>query len=171
MNDPKWVVEAKKHIGQKEIAGPSSNSWIKNMWLSLKGGAWFWKTYGNDDSKLPWCGAFCARVFDALGMKYANNYASAKAWLNWGRKVPVCLGAVAVKSRQGGGHVAFIVGRTRDGYLVGLGGNQGDAVSYARYKPADFEGFRYPDGELPEAYGFDSLPLLTVTGPLGVKEA
>jgi len=56
--------------------------------------------------------------------------------------------------------------------LVGLGGNQGDAVSYATFDPRVFEGFRWPsEVELPLAVGQGSLPLVTVSKNAPVKES
>jgi uncharacterized protein (TIGR02594 family) len=49
-------------------------------------------------------------------------------------------GCVAVKTRIGGGHVCFVVGKDKaSGKLVCLGGNQSNMVCYALYNESDFE--------------------------------
>ena len=128
MNSAEILAQAKKYVGQAEVPGPKSNSWIKDLWMNLKGGKWFWTTYGEDDSKLPWCGAFCAKVLADLGLGYPAKYASALAWATHGTKSMIpTLGAIAVLTRSGGGHVGFVSGVTSDGKYVRLvGGNQGD---------------------------------------------
>lgn len=129
----KLISSARKYLGQREAPGPGVNAWIRDVWLSLPGGRWFWTEYGQDDSKLPWCGAFMARVCKDAGVPFPKRYSSALAWSDWG--VPLsspAQGCIAVLSRNGGGHVGIVTGVSRDRKLVRLlGGNQGDAVSEA----------------------------------------
>ena len=49
-----------------------------------------------------------------------------QSYLSWGEKLdrPV-LGCVVVFTRDGGGHVGFVVGKSTSGNLLVLGGNQG----------------------------------------------
>lgn len=164
MNEPKWLPIARKFIGVKEIKGPKHNPIITG-WLKVLG-AWY------DDDESPWCGVYPAAVFKTLGYKYPTYYMRAKDWLKWGQRVPVCLGAVGIKSRKGGGHVTIIVGRTQTGLLVGLGGNQNDEVRYSVFPPDAFEGFRYPIEEhLPLVTGHSSLPLVEVHSHVPAREA
>ena len=145
--EPVWLTEARKHIGMREVPGAASNSWIKEMWLSLKGGLWFWTTYGEDDSKLPWCGAFCAFVMKTARVDYPKNYASAKAWLDWGTKLYTPeVGCIVVFEREGGGHVGFLVGRDENLRYLVLGGNQGDEANIRSFGPERSIGFRWPPG-------------------------
>jgi hypothetical protein len=46
------------------------------------------------------------------------------------------VGAIAAKTRDGGGHVFLVVGRTKDGRLVGRGGNQRDMVCDEVFDPS-----------------------------------
>lgn len=143
-----WLDEARRHLGQREVPGPRSNGWIRDLWLSLPGGAWFWKTYGEDDTKLPWCGAFCAGVLQRCGIEIPKRYASALAWLEWGEDCGPGLGAVAVLTRQGGGHVGFVTAVSPDGQFVRLlGGNQDDGVTEAWFKAERVTGYRRPPGQ------------------------
>lgn len=145
MKVPVWMAEASKWVGQKEVPGPGVNAWIKSMWLDLKNGAWLWKSYGQDDSKLPWCGAFVAYCLAKSGMTYPANYASAKAWVNWGTAITrPMVGAVAVFQRKGGGHVGFVTAVRWNGDLVILGGNQNDGVTVADFPVRDLVALRWP---------------------------
>jgi uncharacterized protein (TIGR02594 family) len=169
MTEQKWIEEARKHIGQKEVAGVESNSWIKSIWFKLKGGAWFWTAYGEDDSKLPWCGAFAALCVQEAGIAPPKEYASAKAWLGWGvDMINPAYGCVVIFTRTGGGHVGFVVGIDAAGRLMVLGGNQGDAVSIAPFARIRAAGYRWPTGvPLPA----QSMPTLTSTVASSTNEA
>jgi uncharacterized protein (TIGR02594 family) len=108
-----------------------------------------------DPASLPWCGDFvktCVRI--ALPMEdYPGPLGENPYWaLNWQffgmRLEEPMLGCVAYKSRDGGGHVTFPVGRSESGKtLYCLGGNQSNVVSIAAYPRTDFMGFRYPKTE------------------------
>ena len=145
----KMIKAARPFIGQREVPGPGVNAWIKDLWLRLPGGRWFWGEYGQDDSKLPWCGAFMARVCQDAGLPFPKRYSSALAWAEWG--VPLVVpaqGCVAVLTRDGGGHVAIVTGISPDGRSVRLlGGNQGDAVSEAWFATIRVRHWRAPAGE------------------------
>jgi len=81
-----------------------------------------------------------------------NNYSPpsnafrAKEWKKFGKTIadPI-YGAIGVKSRKGGGHVAFIVGKSKDGkYYYMLGGNQSDEVNITKYNKDVWETFVVP---------------------------
>lgn len=165
--EPDWLTRARNYIGQAEVSGPRSNSWIREMWLRLKGGAWYWAHFGSDDSRLPWCGAFCARVMGDSGFAYPKNYASAKAWLDWGVTLesPV-VGCIVVYERKGGGHVGFVIGKDRDYRLLTLGGNQGDAVSVMAFPQSRALGFRWPTEALAQ---LKHEPLPVIRKPVAVS--
>lgn len=151
MSELSWITEARKHIGQQEVPGAASNPWIAEMWRKLKGGAWFWKAYGEDDSKLPWCGGFAAYCFTIAGIDPPSKYSAAKEWLTWGMPlVYPCHGCIVVFTREGGGHVGFVVGIDDRQRLMVLGGNQGDKVSIAPFDRSRIAGYRWPNGSTPE---------------------
>ena len=168
-SEPEWLGIARRHIGQTELPGPPSSAWIRNMWHRLKGGAWYWTHYGSDDSRLPWCGALVALCLDEAGLPYPQNYASARAYLDYGVRLnaPI-LGCIVVYERAGGGHVGFAVGRNEHGALMILGGNQGDRVSIAAFDPARVLGYVWPPGA-----PYSSQPLARYMGnyPLSQNEA
>lgn len=139
--DPEWLAEARKLIGMREIPGPQHNSWIVSAWARL-GAGWF-----NDD-ETPWCGLFTAHCIDSAGLPYPRSFPRAKSWASWGKACPPLLGAVAVFSRNGGGHVGFLVGESARQWYV-LGGNQRNEVNIM---PLDkdrlvSQGMRWPMGK------------------------
>lgn len=144
--EPPWLVEARRHIGLREIPGPKHNPTIIK-WL-VKLNAW-WR-----DDETPWCGTFVAHCFDAVGIKPAKAWYRARAWGDWGVSVKPQIGAVAVFSRGGGGHVGFIVGEKATHFAV-LGGNQSNAVNVTNIQKNRLIGCRWPTG-----VPFDAAPRL-----------
>lgn len=146
-SDLLYLAEAQKHVGQKEVPGPKSNPWIAQMWAALPGGKWFWTNYGSDDSRLAWCGGFVAYCLQVTGYPIVKSYASARAWAAYGVGLTKpCHGCIVVFSRDGGGHVGFVVGFAEDGRLLVLGGNQGDAVNIRAFDPSRVLAYRMPAG-------------------------
>lgn len=137
MNKPIWVVEAEKYIGQKEYPGAANNPWIVSLWKKIKRG-------GIASDSVPWCAAFVGGCLEAVGI-VSSRYESAKSYLDWG--VPLAApvyGCVVVFTRDGGGHVGFVVGQDKAGRLLVLGGNQGNAVSIVPFDRARVSGYRWP---------------------------
>lgn len=136
-DEPAWLVEARRHMGTKEIAGPQHNAKILG-WIKALGG-WF------KDDETPWCGTFAGICMKTAGQVIPQHWYRAKDWMNWGRSCPARVGAVAVFGRSGGGHVGFVVGESRDNYYV-LGGNQSNAVNIMPIAKSRLLGFRWPKG-------------------------
>jgi uncharacterized protein (TIGR02594 family) len=68
--------------------------------------------------------------------------------LLWGLKLNLpAPGCVVVFSREGGGHVGFVVGKDVEGNLLVLGGNQGDEVNIKAFGVDRVSGYRWPDSE------------------------
>lgn len=158
MTEPGYLTQARRYLGQKEIAGVGSNPWIRALWAAE---AWL----GNDDSLVPWCGLFMRFVMRAAGFPVPKNPWRAASWLTWG--VPLitpAVGAVVVFKRPGGYHVGIVVGIDAQGRLVVLGGNQGDAVKYSLFNVKDRppEGYRWASS-LPKPAG-EKLPVLSLSG-------
>lgn len=132
-----WLVEARKHIGLKEIKGPLTNATIGTWLTRLK--AW-WK-----DDETPWCGTFVAHCLTTAGHPIPKHWYRALEWANYGFKLkaPV-VGCIAVFTRTGGGHVGFVVGQSATGDYLILGGNQGDAVSIQTFPRSRNPVFVYP---------------------------
>jgi uncharacterized protein (TIGR02594 family) len=156
----KWIDEAKKHIGLKEIIGAGNNATIQ-LWLTnLK--AW-WR--GDD---VAWCGTFTAHCIKTAGYPLPQHWYRALDWLNWGVEIGApCYGCIVVFSRKGGGHVGFVVGMDNKGRLMVLGGNQGDAVSIAPFETSRVAGYRMPVGTLHRG----ALPTIHSVQATSVNEA
>lgn len=139
--DPIWMLTAKNELGEKEISGKEANKQILEYFKASK----FW---GTDDSggENAWCGSFVSWVMKKHKHSPPSNAFRAKEWKNFGKVItsPV-YGAIGVKSRKGGGHVAFIVGKSKDDeYYFMLGGNQSDEVNITKYKKTVWDTFVVP---------------------------
>lgn len=137
--EPLWIVEARRHIGVREIPGKETAPVIAGWLRKLR--AWW------SDDATPWCGVFAAMCLQEVGLPIPQHWYRARAYLDYGEHIftPV-YGCIVVFARTGGGHVGFVVGRNEHGALMVLGGNQGDRVSIAAFDPARVLGYRWPDG-------------------------
>lgn len=137
MSEQTWITEAKKHLGTKEIPGAKHEPKILAWWKSIKRG-------GIKSDEVPWCAAFVGGCLETVGI-VSSRYESAKSYLTWGQKLHAPLpGCVVVFYRDGGGHVAFVVGVDKSGNLMCLGGNQGNAVTIAAFSRDRAIGYRWP---------------------------
>ena len=136
----RWIVEARKFLGLKEIKGSQHAQDILDMWKAIKRG-------GIRDDETPWCAAFVGACLERAGIQ-STRFESAKSYLDWGTKLdaPV-LGCVVVFTRAGGGHVGFVVGQSTSGKLLVLGGNQEDEVNIREFPLTRVTGYRWPSGE------------------------
>lgn len=136
--EPKYLTLARKDIGLREIKGPKNTPKISN-WL-IKLGAWW------TDDETPWCGVAIAGWLQESGLPFPKAFYRAMAWKDYG--VPCVgpwLGAIAVLSRFGGGHVGIVTGVNPSGSFVRLlGGNQGDCVCEAWFDANRVVAYRLP---------------------------
>lgn len=159
----KWLDEARKHHGLREVPGKGDNPIIKGWLIELRA-AW-------RDDLTAWCGTFVAHCFRIAGKPLPTHWYRALAWKEWGKQLmhPV-VGCVAVFIRKGGGHVAFVVGQDARGNLLCLGGNQGDAVSIAAFDRARVQAYVWPADE-PLPAPLEPLPVLKLSAALSRNEA
>jgi uncharacterized protein (TIGR02594 family) len=137
--EPKWLTEARKHIGLTEVKGAAHNAEILKMWKDIK-------RAGIKDDETPWCAAFVGSMLERSGVR-STRFESAKSYLQWGYALTEpLLGCIVVFSRDGGGHVGFLVGYDEKGNLLILGGNQSDGVNIRSFPVKRATGYRYPDG-------------------------
>lgn len=139
MSEPAWVAEARKHIGLKEIPGSAENGTIVQFWKTIR-------RSGIKSESVPWCAAFVGAMLETVGV-ISTRFESAKSYEKWG--VPLdkpAVGCVVVFTRQGGGHVGFVVGEDKAGNLLVLGGNQGDAVNIRAFPRNRVTAYRWPAG-------------------------
>ncbi|ATG18045.1 TIGR02594 family protein [Providencia alcalifaciens] len=161
MNEPKWLVEARKEIGQREIKGAASNPRIDQYWRDSKLSG----LVGTDD-KVPWCAGFVNAMLERAGIRSTRSDFS-RSYLNYGVKLSEPkYGCIVTFSRTGGGHVGFVVGKTESGSLLVLGGNQSDAVNIKAFETSRVTGYCYPKG-----VAIDNRPLPIGDAALSVKES
>lgn len=139
MDDARWLKEAWREFGQTERRGARENPRIVAMFRDA----------GHAKVKrdeVAWCAAFLGACLERAGLR-ATRSLIARSYLNWGEPIETPrMGAVAVFSRGRDpalGHVGFWLGET-DKDVVLLGGNQGDAVSVARYPKSRLLALRWP---------------------------
>ena len=161
MKDPAWLAEAKKYIGVREIKGVNHHPLIISWWKAIKRG-------GIKTDEVPWCAAFVGAMLEAVGI-VSTRFESAKSYLAWGRKLDHPeVGCIVVFTREGGGHVGFVVGKDANGNLLVLGGNQSDEVNVRAFSASRVSGYRWPTAvPLPQPA---PLPVLAAA-QFSVKEA
>lgn len=103
------------------------------------------------------CSAFVGVALEASGINtdsqdkliyQKRTKDSSQYWLHWdgGYKLyKAAYGCIAVMTRNGGGHVGFLMGEDGDNWVL-LGGNQGSAVSIAKFPKSRFIGYVMPNG-------------------------
>lgn len=139
---PPWLNIAFGYNGLTEVKGPKHNQEILKMLDGLK--AW-WR---EDES--AWCATFVSHCLKEAGMTYPKMFMRALAFDGWGKVLQKpCYGCIAFTKRKGGGHVFFVVGETKDGRIVGYGGNQNDQVNFRLFDRNKIVGYRYPIFETP----------------------
>jgi len=158
---PLWLQVSLDHLGLKEAPGSANN---KELVADIKTVA---EDYQNDAT--PWCAGWVSFCLAKAGQKpsskplWALSYADPKE--PFVRLPGPAVGAIAVKKRNGGGHVTFVAGRTRGNALACCGGNQNDSVNISPYAASVFVGFYWPKGIAPPPrIGISSLPIVTTGG-------
>lgn len=138
---------AKTYVGTEEVEGQDSNAAIVAMLREIAPWA--------SGDEIPWCAAFVAHVARLLGLPRSRSL-RARSWLAIGKPIQLSDAKteedVVVLSRGRGnqpgpevidapGHVGWFAGHT-PGEVHILGGNQGDAVTIARFQQSDVLGVR-----------------------------
>lgn len=164
MSELKHVAVARKYIGLTEIKASNRHPTI-DAWAKTLSGKWL---LGQ-----PWCGTFCAQVFKEVGLghKIPKEFYRAKEWESAGTKLTrPAYGCVVTFTRDGGGHVGIVVGKTKTGMLKVLGGNQSDAVNIADFDPKRVTAYRWiSSGSVPHDHRYD-LPVLAA-GRISTNES
>ena len=149
MTEPAWLTAARTQIGVREIPGPKHSPGVMGMVARAAG----WLGIRVVDDETPWCGTFVASCMAAAGFKPPRGAIGVRAswWGKWGDPVSTDatrppLGAIAVFTRNGGGHVGFVTAVYENGDLDILGGNQGNAVNIRRFPRSRLTAFRWPTG-------------------------
>jgi uncharacterized protein (TIGR02594 family) len=156
--EPPWLARMTSILGLYERAGSADNPAILAMAKAC--GGRIAREYKNDS--VPWCALAVNWCLAATGLK-GNDSLWALDFRKYGLALAgPAVGAIATKTREGGGHVFLVVGRTAKGSLVGRGGNQADMVCDQLFEPAECR-FNWPPGHPPPAQA--SLMALPVVSP------
>lgn len=140
---PKWMVSAYELLGVSErTSRGGSNPVVSAMFEYTQLGAKV------DARKVPWCAAFVNAMLERNGYPGTKS-AMARSFLKWGVGLeaprPGCIVVIWRGEYDNGenGHVFFY---TREDalYVYGVGGNQGDAVSEAKFHKSKVLGYRWP---------------------------
>lgn len=128
----KFLDEARKYMGAKEIPGLNHSPWVLSLFKRL-GHGWV------RDDETAWCAAFVGNVLENCGVQSTKKL-NARSYLTWGHEVPTdeaLPGDIVVfwrgKPTTPQGHVAFFVGWDDKGNPKVLGGNQSNMVCVATY--------------------------------------
>jgi uncharacterized protein (TIGR02594 family) len=166
---PLWLAVSLAHLGLKEGVGAADNRELVADIKSVE------PDYQHDAT--PWCAGWVSFCLSKAGEKpsslplWALSYSDTKNQ-PFVRLAGPALGAIAVKTRNGGGHVTFVAGRTRGGALACCGGNQNDEVNVSPYLESAFVGFFWPKGAVPPGLtGLGNLPIVTSAGKPVASEA
>ncbi len=122
----KIVETAFASLGEQEVTGPASNPTVLG-WIRR------WLPRATDDSTTAWCAVWVSQVMASCGLEVPATPFRAHSWLAWGTSTEdPTLGDVAVMIRDGGFHVGIVLRATSESIWL-VGGNQGNAVSVARF--------------------------------------
>lgn len=137
--EPEYLTIARRNVGEGETDGENNSPFIRRMWKAL-GLSWL---LGQ-----PWCGGVMARWMQQAGIQPPAHAYRALSWAKWGAALPgPMLGAVAVLTRKGGGHVGIVTGISANGQEVELlGGNQDNSVSLSWFVTRRVTAWRAPVG-------------------------
>jgi uncharacterized protein (TIGR02594 family) len=137
---PPWLARMNAILGLYEFAGSADNPAILGMARAC--GGIIARTYKHDAT--PWCALTVNYCLVASGLP-SDDSLWALDFARYGNRLNgAALGAIATKKRDGGGHVFLVVGRTKEGRLVGRGGNQGDMVCDEVFDPSVITAFTWP---------------------------
>ena len=165
------VANARKYIGTVEVKGTKHNP--KILALTVKAFAATGKKSWINEDDTPWCGSYLGGVFaeSGLGHKIPKEFYRAREWESAGTKLTrPAYGCIVTFTRDGGGHVGIVVGKTKSGMLKVLGGNQADGVNISDFDPKRVTSYRWiSSGSVPHDYRYD-LPVLAA-GRISTNEA
>ena len=170
---PLWLEAGIKLIGTKEGVGAKDNpeiiDWAKDLGGDIA------KEYDHDS--IPWCALFANHCLAQVGIKGTGSLWALDFAGRWPatKLLGPAVGAFAPMKRSGGGHIIQIVGRDQHGNIMGLGGNQSDAVNIEPFAVSRLnQGFWWPKSvPIPDVdhIGFKSLPVVSSSGRVSTNEA
>ncbi len=154
--DPQsWLAVAGRELGQqrdqnKNQSNPRILDYFK--YTDLK------DTQDGNTDETAWCAAFVNFCLGKVGIKGTNS-ALAFSFMRFGKALGApALGSIAVLNYS---HVAFVIGKRKDGKIVLLGGNQSprpNRVNITVASPESIKSYRYPTNCAPQY----NLPILDI---------
>lgn len=157
-----WLEQAKKLEGIHEATKAGSEA-VDQLWRDFK-------MSGNvgKSTSLPWCSALIGGCMERSGIstrlpegtKNPISKDSSQYWTQWGTKLdkPVVGAIVVFRWSPNAGHVGFVVGKTANGLLLVLGGNQSDSVCVKAFETDRIVGYYFPRNQEIKSY---DLPIGT----------
>ena len=136
--EPRWMSIARREIGVAEIRGPDHEDRLAEYHGAT--------VAGKAPDEVAWCSSFVNWIL-AMAEITGTRSKAALSWRKWGAKCQPIVGSIGIiKNRPWSwkGHVGFVVGQTRAGRIILLGGNQNNRVSIKSYPRKKFVGFRWP---------------------------
>lgn len=178
MNELKWIAEARKYIGTKEIKGAKHNELVLELWRAAFEAINEPITTPFKNDETPWCGGFVGGVLakSGLGQHIPKSFAMARSWSKTGTKLDKpAYGCIVVfwrgSPKGASGHVGFVVGKDKFGNLMVLGGNQSDAVNIKPFGKNRVLGYRWCGTQSQPAPHRYNLPILRSDGRVSTNEA
>ena len=138
---PPWIDIARTYLGVHEGDGLHSNPKVLKFFLEAG------HAEVHNDHTTPWCAAFVGAVLHEAGLPNTGTL-WALDYAKYGQKIPLdkpAIGAIATKTRHGGGHVFFVVGFDKS-RVWGLGGNQNDRVCVETFPRSVIHSLSWPPG-------------------------
>lgn len=139
---PPWLILARNYIGVSERRGTRSNPDVVQMFEDAG------HPEVSNAITTPWCAAYVGAMLEKTGNPSTKSL-MARSYLKWGVELSEprrgCVVVFWRGQRNDGetGHVGFYEDETATHVLV-LGGNQGDAVSVAKFHKSRVLGYRWP---------------------------
>lgn len=141
-----WIAKARQFVGLKEDKSKTQHNPIIVNMLSKMG------SYSNEnkswwlEDETPWCGLFAGYVLGESDRYVIKDWYRARAWESdlMTKLDKPAYGCLVTFTREGGGHVGFVVGVDTRGNLMVLGGNQSNMVSIAPFQQSRVTGYYWP---------------------------
>lgn len=161
---PPWLKIALDLIGTYEWEGEEDNPVILK-WAKDCG----FKEYKHDS--IPWCALFVNYALHMAGYRGTGTL-WALDFAKYGTKLMgPAVGAIVSKRRQGGGHVAIVVGVSAFKHLICVGGNVNDQVMRQVIPVREVVSYNWPPGyPLPDKVGLNTLPLTSAAARADSEE-
>lgn len=175
-----WVAEGRRYIGLREnVSKTAHNPILLNMLGQMgtfngESRAW-WR-----EDETPWCGLYVGYILGVSKRYVVKEWYRAREWESTylTKLEKPAYGCIVTFTRNGGGHVAIVVGVDSRGNLMCMGGNQSNMVSIAPFSLDRVTGYYWPsfwhDGEIVKSVPHSdrySLPLLRSNGQVSTNEA